>query len=131
MPSASTKFTRRPKSNSNWRITQTNGVVSLLNNWHKNEFNQRDVEYVCTSDPNRKGHEPEWEAVPKIFGESHPQYTGCGTSKAAAQKASAQKIYESGHCCNLRISVPPEAVVVPREFRVNATVPDLVAVNTP
>lgn len=60
-----TKFTSRPKRKLNWRITQTNGVLSLINNWHKNEFGQKDVDFVCSADANRKDHEALWEAVPK------------------------------------------------------------------
>ncbi|KAG9120566.1 hypothetical protein FRC07_003886 [Ceratobasidium sp. 392] len=94
--SGTTDFTRRIGTFKFSQTTPTNGYTSLVNNWHKNVFNQRDVDYHFEKGGTE--HEPTWEAIPTIMGEKHLQFIGSGTSKAKAKEDSAQKIASSGHC---------------------------------
>ncbi|KAF8594490.1 hypothetical protein BDV93DRAFT_549213 [Ceratobasidium sp. AG-I] len=96
-----TSFTRRPVRQIVWRTTQTNGILSLVNHWHENEYGYRDLEFRVTRGISQlqKLNEPLWEATPIIFGELHPQYAGRGTSIVMARTNAAQKIADSGHCC--------------------------------
>ncbi|KAG8719129.1 hypothetical protein FRC09_011576 [Ceratobasidium sp. 395] len=92
-----TRFTSRSGSHKFREATQTNGYTSLVNNWHKNAYNQQDVSYQCT-DLGSAAHLPRWQAIPTIMDEVHPQYVGYGSSQAKAKEESAQKIANSGHC---------------------------------
>ncbi|KAB5588184.1 hypothetical protein CTheo_8371 [Ceratobasidium theobromae] len=97
----STTFTRRIGTHQFSQVTQTNGWTSLVNNWHKNVYDQRDVVYEPEEvrDPNRsRSDPPEWKVIPIIMGERHPQYEGRGGTIAIAKAVSAKKIAESGHC---------------------------------
>ncbi|KAF8594804.1 hypothetical protein BDV93DRAFT_565056 [Ceratobasidium sp. AG-I] len=95
----STVFTRRPIRQMAWpRVSQTNGILVHVGNWHKNAANQQDLDWQCRRLPGRRDNETEWEAIPKIFGELHPQYAGYGPSQPLAKADAAQKIANSGHC---------------------------------
>ncbi|KAF8594489.1 kinase-like protein [Ceratobasidium sp. AG-I] len=56
----STEFTRRPIRQIAWpRISLTSGILTHVNNWHKNEFG-RDMGFQCQT-----FGDDTWEAVPK------------------------------------------------------------------
>ncbi|QRV97256.1 hypothetical protein RhiJN_25275 [Ceratobasidium sp. AG-Ba] len=92
----STAFTRRAGTYKFPETTPTNGYSSLVNNWHKNNYNRQDVYYQFVN--SGTDHNAEWKAIPTILGEEHPQYSGRGSTKPKAQAASAEKIAKSGYC---------------------------------
>ncbi|KAG8724869.1 hypothetical protein FRC09_013037 [Ceratobasidium sp. 395] len=96
MSANNTKFTRRRGGYKFREATQTNGYASLVNNWHKNVYDQLDVQYRFKNHGTE--HQPDWEATPTIMGEEHPDYAGRGSSQPKAREASAKKIANSGHC---------------------------------
>ncbi|KAG8724867.1 hypothetical protein FRC09_013035 [Ceratobasidium sp. 395] len=91
-----TAFTRRSGSHKFREPTRTNGHAVLVNNWHRGVYHQLDIKYRYIN--HGTAHQPQWEAIPTIMGEEHPDYAGYGSSQATAKNESAQKIANSGHC---------------------------------